>query len=279
VKPWGSDQGTTEEAWGPQGCTGFSTMLAYTEALIEGNNYDGRTESDSAYSNSWSSFSFHILPLFNGIEDITPTEFDYDASLITLDGNNFEATQGTGTVYLSDASTLAGSANEVDLDSAIATWANGSITLNLTSLSGTEDLELDTLGIGVRYFIVVNDNGDEYAAPYTVDTHRAAAFDLKASANIAASGEATTAQLTPPAGKTSGADFVAGRIQDDENPTDSITFAADEYTEVEWGIATNDYAFDDETYDFRLEEMTTFTVTPKVTISATPAATRRIFNL
>jgi hypothetical protein len=43
---------------------------------------------------------------------------------------------------------------------------------------------------------------------------------LKASSNITASGANTTAQLTAPSGKTT-SDFTAGRIQDDENPTDA----------------------------------------------------------
>jgi hypothetical protein len=77
------------------------------------------------------------------------------------------------------------------------------------------------------------------------------AFRLKASANIAASGEATTAQLTAPTGKTTG-DFQAGRIQDDENPADSIDLAPDTYTELEWCIEATADAEDGETYEFRV---------------------------
>jgi hypothetical protein len=65
-------------------------------------------------------------------------------------------------------------------------------------------------------------------------------IQMKASANITASGDNTTAQLTAPNGKTTG-DFSAGRMQDDENPADAVDLAADKYTEYEWCIQlTND---------------------------------------
>jgi hypothetical protein len=70
------------------------------------------------------------------------------------------------------------------------------------------------------------------------------------SANITAGGEATTAQLAAPSGKTT-SDFTAGRTWDDENGSDAITFgAADLYTEVEWAISTSAAASG--TYDLRV---------------------------
>ena len=69
---------------------------------------------------------------------------------------------------------------------------------------------------------------------------------LPTSIHIAAGGtDATTARLTPPAGKTTG-DFDAGWIVDDVTPFPSITLAAGGYTEVEApfhlaaGLATDD---------------------------------------
>jgi hypothetical protein len=53
------------------------------------------------------------------------------------------------------------------------------------------------------------------------------------SSNITAGGEATTARLTAPSGKTT-SDFVTGRRWDDENGSDSIDVTADDYTELEW---------------------------------------------
>lgn len=61
------------------------------------------------------------------------------------------------------------------------------------------------------------------------------AFKVSLSSYIATSGEDTTAQLTPPVGHTT-ADFVAGRISDDENPLDNINIVAHKYTEIEWSI-------------------------------------------
>ena len=96
-------------------------------------------------------------------------------------------------------------------------------------------------------------------------------FSLSASANIAASGEDTTFQLTAPATKSTG-DFGAGRIQDDENPSDTITLTADQYTEVEFSIEANADAVDGGIYDFRITldgvPLDTYTVTPQWTIAA-----------
>ncbi len=82
-------------------------------------------------------------------------------------------------------------------------------------------------------------------------------FDLVDSANIVASGENTTAQLTPPATKDTG-DFQAGHIQDDENPADAIDLVSDKYTEVEWCIKATDAAEVDATYEFRITKYVGF---------------------
>lgn len=97
-----------------------------------------------------------------------------------------------------------------------------------------------------------------------------------ASSNITASGENTTAQLTAPSGKTT-SDFVTGRMQDDENPTDDIDITADNYTELEWCLQASAYTTDGQIYQFRLLSGTvpfnTYTVTPQWTIG-TPASGR-----
>jgi hypothetical protein len=61
------------------------------------------------------------------------------------------------------------------------------------------------------------------------------AFILTPSAFIDPGGEVTTAQLTPPSGKTT-SDFQAGTIQDDENPAAAVDLGEDKYTEIEWSI-------------------------------------------
>ena len=80
-------------------------------------------------------------------------------------------------------------------------------------------------------------------------------FRLGASANIAAgAATATTAQLTPPSGKTSG-NFQAGYASDDTNPLPGLDLAADVYTELEFdiepvsGLVTNGEVYEFALYD------------------------------
>jgi hypothetical protein len=77
------------------------------------------------------------------------------------------------------------------------------------------------------------------------------AFTIVASSHIGASGEATTARLTAPSGKST-SDFDAGRISDDENPSDEVTISADDYTEMEWALQANAAAVDGGVYQFRV---------------------------
>lgn len=212
------------------------------------------------------------------ITGVTPNEFDYDSSDIDIEGVSFEASQGTGKVYISDASTLAGSANEVEVTTAINTWADTLVNLNLSLLSqGIKD-SLDILGPGARYIILVNDSAEETS--YAVTTHRIKAVGLKASANITASGENTTAQLIAPSGKTTG-DFGGGRIQDDENPGDSVDIANNEYREDEWCIELLPDSVDTKIYEFRVLiegfPADTITLTPQITVEDNAVVAQRIF--
>lgn len=81
---------------------------------------------------------------------------------------------------------------------------------------------------------------------------------LAASSFIAASGENTTARLTAPAGKSSGADFVAGRIWDDESGLDDVALANGKYTEDEFclqAVSANGAVVSD-VYSFRMVYLT-----------------------
>lgn len=95
---------------------------------------------------------------------------------------------------------------------------------------------------------------------------------LSASTHITASGENTTAQLTAPSGKTT-SDFVAGRIQDDENPADAVNITTDDYTELEWCLQATAAG----TYEFRITiggvALDTYSVTPTLTATAAPGGT------
>ncbi len=77
---------------------------------------------------------------------------------------------------------------------------------------------------------------------------------------------ATTAQLTAPATKTTG-DFDAGRIEEAANPTSAIDITTDNYTEVEFCIQATINASEVQ-YDFRIEGLAAYGVTPQLTITA-----------
>lgn len=96
-------------------------------------------------------------------------------------------------------------------------------------------------------------------------------IQLAASSNITASGEATTAQLTAPSGKTTD-DFDAGRMQDDENPADSVDISSDGYTELEWSLQATALASVEQVYQFRVTAngtaLDTYTLIPEWTIGS-----------
>lgn len=101
---------------------------------------------------------------------------------------------------------------------------------------------------------------------------------LAASSNITASGENTTAQLTAPSGKTSGVDFQAGRIQDDENPADSVDLGIGKYGEFEYSIKAANHVANSDVYYFRIVDefgnvLDTYTNTPQWTVQSGLSAT------
>lgn len=119
-------------------------------------------------------------------------------------------------------------------------------------------------------------NDSEQAVTYTLAIPPSSeAIVLADSTNITTSGESTTAQLAAPSGKTT-SDFVAGRIQDDENPADSVTITDSDYTEMEWNLKATSNAVNDDIYQFRVthngKRLTTYTLTPQWTIGAGASA-------
>ncbi|MEO7958415.1 MAG: hypothetical protein ABIW76_17165, partial [Fibrobacteria bacterium] len=95
---------------------------------------------------------------------------------------------------------------------------------------------------------------------------------MSASSNVTGGGEATTARLTAPSGKSSGSDFQTGRMWDDENGTDALDLTSDKYTELEWSIKalSANGAANAEVYQFRVTDvgtaLNTYTYTPEWTI-------------
>ena len=105
----------------------------------------------------------------------------------------------------------------------------------------------------------------EYTAAITNEVY------IATSANITAGGEATTAQLTAPSGKST-SDFVTGRMWDNENGTDSIDITADDYTEIEWCLQAQSPAVNTDYFDFRVyagaSALDSYTLTPRWTLGS-----------
>lgn len=188
----------------------------------------------------------------------TNEEWDDKDTALTITGSNFEASQGTGKVEVSDNATYASGAKIIQT---ITSW--GATAIDFTA-------DLGSQSPGTKYVWVTNNTGDRNAGGFVVTVHRAEAFSMSASANISASGENTTVQLTAPATKST-SDFDAGRIQDDENPADTVDITLDDYTEMEWCLKalTNSREVQ---YSFRVTKsgvvISTYTVTPKLTITS-----------
>lgn len=239
-----------------------------------------RFNSLSAYTNdlafsTWREYGVDS----SGISTVTPSEFDFDAPSVVAAGINFGSTQSTGTAYLSDASTLAGSANEVDISSAVTAWNDTGITLNLTNLSAGELASLHTLGPGARYLIVLTAASDEYSSAVTA--HRPAGMEMVLSANFAPS--ITTQRLTGLTGT-----FGGGRIEEALNPSTTNTdVAADGNREDVWNIQATPGARE-VSYSFRVlwggfpED--SFSTIPLLTVTAggggipVPLATHNLFR-
>ncbi len=88
-------------------------------------------------------------------------------------------------------------------------------------------------------------------------------------------GAATTAQLTAPSGKTAGADFQAGTINESSNPAAALNLTTGKYTELEWCLEATDDAIDAAEYEFRVTydgvALDTYSVTPSWTVGTPPA--------
>jgi hypothetical protein len=131
-------------------------------------------------------------------------------------------------------------------------------SFSVTSVSTIAGDSWSTVAFVVRAPIVTND------------------LYISTSSNITAGGEATTARLTAPTGKTT-SDFVTGRRWDDENGTDSIDITTDDYTEVEFPITLRTGLTDTTYFDFRMYNadvaINTYTVTPRWTVASVTTAT------
>jgi hypothetical protein len=212
-------------------------------------------------------------------------------------GDPFDVTAG-GTEAASDtsgsipgdtttvANTLVVAALTSSYDGSSTTMFSGWTNANLTNLTERIDNNVaDGNGGGIGVATGEKATAGAYAATTVTLTNAgykalwsgalkpgtSQAILMSASSNIAASGENTTAQLTPPGGKTTSY-FTVGRIQDDENPADAVDIANIYYTELEWSLIATATAQYGDVYQFRVtangEPIPTYSVTPQWTIQA-----------
>ena len=112
--------------------------------------------------------------------------------------------------------------------------------------------------------ILANVNGSFALAPESRPVY------ISPSSNVT-DGAATTAQLTPPSGKTT-SNFTAGAVEDTANGGTSTDIAANGYTEREWCLKMQAPATVGDIYQFRVYAGTTaldtYSVTPQLTVTA-----------
>ena len=206
-------------------------------------------------------------PVVTDVE--TDEDYDDEDTALTITGTDFLASQGSGKVEMGDN---ADHGTAAKVEQTIESWSD-------TAIDFTADLGAQSPGD--KWIFVTNNSSDLNDPGFAVTVHRVQAFKMSASANIAASGEATTVQLTAPAGKSTG-DFDAGRIQDDENPADTVDITLDDYTEMEWSIEAKTGSRTVQ-YDFRVTDngvaLTTYTVTPQLTITSAAASATAVQTL
>ncbi len=173
----------------------------------------------------------------------------------------------TGTSYHNSPSLVS------DLQTVVSRggWAAGNALVVLIQGGATTTRDLT-----IEAFENTGNNPPKLHVDYTVPT----AFELRASANVTASGENTTRQLTIPAGKSSG-NFGGGRLQDDENPGDAVDLALNGFREDEWSLQATAAAVPGAIYEFRLVDssasvLDTYSVTPSWTIGTGAVARKRL---
>lgn len=141
-----------------QGNTGDCTWTGTTEQTQQAAASSNGSYSDVEVSSAstavqprctWTSPNRQVVVSFEiehgtseGITDLDTSygtaanELDFDDTDVDINGANFEASQGSGAIYLSDASTLAGGSNEVDISSAVNTWADIVVNLDFSQQIG-----------------------------------------------------------------------------------------------------------------------------------------------
>lgn len=243
----------------------------------------------------------------SGTITFTPAASEqWAASVIRIPSGEFDATTPIG-ASVTNNSTVDGSniqcgsfsAGGSDGGGRLCVWASAdtdpqTVASGFTEISN-QDIGAVSGGFFTRNTIVTDSESISATTCSTIatDSWCTVAFIIRpyvltnecyiaTSANITAGGEATTARLTAPSGKTT-SDFVTGRRWDDENGTDTIDITSNDYTEVEWNVYIAASASPSDYYDFRAyggsNPLTTYTVTPRWTIDGGGSTSRQSFML
>lgn len=230
-------------------------ILAYKREVGKEWSLAAANGSDTTVNTTWSVTAGSNPGIIAGdmvlaVSAINSDPYSYNAQTMTATGVTFD----TAEKEISETGTTSGNDAEVVFSNhfAISGTASAAPVYTMTVSSSATNAP-----VGATIFFRVR----QVTAPIT----------LSASTNITASGDNTTAQLTAPAGKTTG-DFLTGRMQDDENPADTINLSSSQYTELEWNLIATSTAVDTEIYYFRITvggvPIGTYTVTPQWTIGA-----------
>lgn len=222
---------------------------------------------------------YAIMSVYRNVSTTSPIQITaggVDAAATTAISNPAVTTTAPNTLIV----------NVIGLDKDLAdndTITTGPTNANLTRFNDRHDATVATgVGGGIAFFTgvkeTIGDTGNTTGTADSSTTHAYVTIALNPktydilvspSANITASGDNTTALLTAPSGKTT-SDFDAGRMVDDENPSDAVDITADDYTELEWSLMASTTVADSTAYDLRVTAngtaLDTYTVTPRWTI-------------
>lgn len=284
------DSTTTTDVTAPSGPNGETLNVIQGPTADSGTAVRGKAWYTKA-TGSWTASTLTFTPSANEqwtavVIRVPAGEFD---ATTPIGASDSEATNSTSTPttcsFSAGASDGGGTLVSVfctdvdDCDGTMSGWTN------LTST----DRGATAMDVSVRNAAVTNSETITGTTGYTLPLARAqVAIDyivrgasyvnevyVSTSSNVASGGEATTARLTAPSGKSG--NFTTGRRWDDENGSDSIDIAEDYYTELEWVLTTQSPATTSDYFDFRVyagdAALDTYTVTPRWTIAANTSPT------
>ena len=250
--------------------SGTDGVCLFAGWMIAAGTEDGTTRTFTGDSEEWQTWCIRILA--GAFDASNPID-----SAATLNGNTtgeaitdaFTCVRPGGLVIACGAVDIdpmdatfspAGWTDVVDTDAGeVTAWVStrdAATTLAETIASAT--FGINTSDASVSLAFVVN-------APLGTP-----AVTYYASSNYA-DGDATTAQLTAPSGKTTG-DFDAGVMVEGQALADAVNVTTDDYTEIEWAVKAQTPAVDTDVYEFRVTAngtlLSPYTVTPELTIAS-----------